>query len=133
MAKRKAIGRDPLAWIGESEPGGQDTPLRSDDASETPVQATAGTGDAGGFQVQRIAKFNTYEVLTARLRGDQIDFLNDLERRIMRNRSQKRQRITKNSLLRAAVDMLHMLDFDAREIGDEEELRRRILDQLESN
>jgi hypothetical protein len=65
--------------------------------------------------------------MTARLRSDQVDFLNALERRIMRSRQRKGERITKNSLLRAAVDVLQSLDFEVRDIESEEELVERLL------
>ena len=116
MVKRKAMGRDPLGWIGESE--------RVTVTPETPVVAEA---EVAENRTDDIPKFLSYEVMTARLRSDQVDFLSSLERQIMRSRRHKGERITKNSLLRAAVDLLAILPLDVDEIGSEEELRKRVL------
>lgn len=91
---------------------------------ETPVVAEA---EVAENRTDDIPKFLSYEVMTARLRSDQVDFLSSLERQIMRSRRHKGERITKNSLLRAAVDLLAILPLDVDEIGSEEELRKRVL------
>lgn len=127
MARRKAMGRDPLGWIGGSETPPQIDEPGSEDVLLETAQEVGERGDAEG------PKFLSYEVMTARLRSDQVDFLNALERRVMRSREQKGERITKNSLLRAAVDLLETMDLDLRGIGSEEELRARILSSRRVN
>lgn len=122
MAKRKAMGRDPLGWIGETESVTEASAEPGAVASVTAVQA--GVGESGTAEGP---KFLSYDVMTARLRSDQVDMLSALERQIMRARRRKGERITKNSLLRAAVDVLAELQFDVRGIGSEDELRQRVL------
>ena len=63
-----------------------------------------------------------------RLTEDQLQFLNKLESSIIRGRSgaNRKERITKNSIIRAAIEILKPLAIDAREIPDEETLLKRI-------
>jgi hypothetical protein len=121
------MGRDPLGWIGETEPA---TPPEK--RGEAAVVGMAPRPVAEELEVGEMAtaekpKFLSYEVMTARLRSDQIDFLSALERQIMRSRDQKGERITKNSLLRAAVDLLEAMGVDLQGVGSEDELRERVL------
>ena len=46
--------------------------------------------------------------------------------RIMRNRKVKRERITKNSVLRAMIDFMQTLDLDLENVPDERELLKRM-------
>jgi hypothetical protein len=74
-------------------------------------------------------KFTTFEVkLSILLRADQLEFLERLTRQIMKNRDKanRQERITKNTLVRACLDALQEARFDTGNIPDEEELRRRI-------
>ena len=112
-----------MGWIGgtaETMEGGRVPGNRA-------TVAEAGGEEVGEREQGEVPKFLTCEVMTARLRSDQVDFLNALERRIMRSRERKGERITKNSLLRAAVDVLQSLDFEVRDIESEEELVERLL------
>ena len=61
----------------------------------------------------------------ARLRPDQVDALVSLRRQVAANRTDKRERITDNTLLRLAVDLL--LKNAAHIQGDTEEQMRRAL------
>ncbi|MEW6621501.1 MAG: hypothetical protein AB1422_19570, partial [bacterium] len=82
----------------------------------------------------RLPKFKTFEVkLSILLRTDQLEFLTELERKIMRNRStqNKKERITKNSILRAYIDVLSSVEIDKSEIRDEAELLRRLKSKLQ--
>lgn len=86
------------------------------------------------FKTIRMPKFRTYEVkLSILLRGDQLEFLTNLERQIMRKRSShnKKERITKNSIIRAYIDILTSVEFDKSEIKDEAELLRRLRSKLQ--
>jgi len=75
-----------------------------------------------------------YERITVPLRVEQVDKLGKIERSIMKSRSRnaKKQRITKNTIIRACLDAFFNLDFDIKEIQDENELRNRILKVLKS-
>jgi len=75
-----------------------------------------------------------YERITVPLRVEQVDKLGKIERLIMKSRSRnaKKQRITKNTIIRACLDAFFNLDFDIKEIQDENELRNRILKALKS-
>jgi hypothetical protein len=55
---------------------------------------------------------------------DHLEFLSKLEREIMKKRSpaNRKERITKNSILRAMINAAKNLDIDTNEIGDETEL-----------
>jgi len=80
-----------------------------------------------------IPKFETFRVkLTARLNDQQLEFLSGLERRIMRSRSahNRSERITKNSIIRAAMNALMEAELDTREIGSELELEHKVLSAL---
>ena len=110
--KKKVLGVDPLSWIKQT---------KEDKKKEDVVDKKTEEGN--------IPKFKTYEVrLTLRLAEDQLDFLSGMEREIMKNRSSKnkKERITKNSIIRAALENLKDVDFDKKEIPDEEELEKRI-------
>jgi hypothetical protein len=68
------------------------------------------------------------ERLTVPLPFSQVQSLAQLERVIMKSRSRKakKQRITKNSIIRACLQVFLQLDLDMNEISDENELIRRI-------
>jgi hypothetical protein len=127
MAKRRAMGKDPLGWIGEVAETTEGGRLSSPRVAGRAGLVEADVEEVGERGQAEVPKFLTCEVMTARLRSDQVDFLNALERRIMRSRGRKGERITKNSLLRAAVDVLRSLDFEVRDIESEEELVERLL------
>lgn len=142
MAKKTGMGSAPLAWV-------QDTSQKA--APETPRAATMVRrktgrkpekhGAVNGMQSEqessevrklvtiKVPKFETFEVkLSILLRGDQLDFLEKLTREVMkkRDRANRQERITKNTVVRACIDMLREVEFDTANIPDEEELRRRI-------
>jgi len=77
----------------------------------------------------KLPKFKTYEnKLTILLKDSNFEFLQNLERKIMRSRSSKnrKERITKNSILRCILDAFSKLPIDTSEIPDERELLKRI-------
>lgn len=73
-------------------------------------------------------KFQSLSPVTVRLRHDQILMLTDLERRIMsqRARGQRHERITKNTIIRALIDLLPELLADTQGIADESVLSERL-------
>ncbi|MGW8703188.1 hypothetical protein ACWGOK_40845 [Streptomyces eurythermus] len=71
-------------------------------------------------------RYATFPRSEARLRPDQMAKLDEVRRQVSRARSDKRERITNNTLLRLAVDLL--LANSAHIKGDtEEEMRRSLL------
>jgi len=85
---------------------------------------------------RRVPKFQTYPIkLTVRIGEDHLEYLSKLERKIMKNRSaqNRNERITKNSILRAVINVLKKVDMDTAEIPDEETLERRLEQALISH
>jgi hypothetical protein len=98
-------------------------------ALETPKSKTS---EVAKFVTSEVPKFLTFEKLSILIREDQLDLLTRLERSILRSRDKahRKERITKNSILRAYIDALAELDLDLENISDEEELLRRIKEKL---
>lgn len=72
------------------------------------------------------ARYLTFERTDARLRPDQVTALGALRKRVAANRTDRSERITDNTLLRLAVDLL--LKNAAHITGNtEEEMRRALL------
>jgi hypothetical protein len=133
LTKKKALGADPLSWIRPTVDVDEE-PQKTEDKSTSGVDNTSSSeilqkGDKG------TPKFETYEVkLTLRLKDDQLEFLSRLEREIMKSRSSvnRRERITKNSIIRAMIDAFINLRIDTNEISDEEELIKRLIKAIDS-
>lgn len=114
-AKKKVLGVDPLSWIKEKE---NSKSIRIEDI-------------VGGSESKPQPKFENYGIkLTVRLNEKQLDYLSSLEREIMKNRSSKnkRERITKNSIIRSLINVFEQnsSDLEKAEIADENELEKRI-------
>ncbi|MGH7884931.1 MAG: hypothetical protein ACRENO_04455 [Thermodesulfobacteriota bacterium] len=108
--KKKVLGIDPLSWIKQTKDSFEEKNF-VDKLDE------------------HVPKFETYEVkLTLRLAEEHLNFLSGLEREIMKNRSSKnkKERITKNSIVRAMLENLKYINFDKKEIPDEKELQNRL-------
>ena len=78
---------------------------------------------------ETLPKYKTFDVVTLRISHEDFEFLHNLEREIMKNRSKenKKERITKNSIMRAMLGCLKNVKFDRKDIPDENELRIRIM------
>ena len=78
---------------------------------------------------ETLPKYKTFDVVTLRISHEDFEFLHNLEREIMKNRSRdnKKERITKNSIMRAMLGCLKNVKFDRKDIPDENELRIRIM------
>ena len=78
---------------------------------------------------ETLPKYKTFDVVTLRISHEDFEFLHNLEREIMKNRSKenKKERITKNSIMRAMLGCLKNVKFDSKDIPDENELRIRIM------
>ncbi|NIP32127.1 MAG: hypothetical protein GTN99_11375 [Candidatus Dadabacteria bacterium] len=120
--KKKVLGVDPLSWIKQTKED-----LNDDDFLEKKEYKKTATP---------LPKYETYEVkLTLRLNDDHLDYLTKLEREIMKNRSpkNKKERITKNSILRAMIESFKEVDFKKDEISDELELKKRLIKQIKND
>lgn len=136
------MGSTPLAWVQDtSQKAVAETPRAPAVARRKPERKTEKQEPANGkpaenrsSEVQKVVtskgpKFETFEVkLSILLRGDQLEFLEKLTREVMkkRDRANRQERITKNTVVRACLDAVREIEFDTANIPDEEELRRRI-------
>lgn len=75
------------------------------------------------------AKFLRLERKETRVREDQYSALSNLARTLMRDRVARRERITENTLIRVAIDLL-LAHRDQLRGSDEDELRRSVLTGL---
>jgi len=74
-----------------------------------------------------IPKYQTYEAkLSILISSEQHKYLEDVVASIMRNRRDKRERITKNTVFRCLVDFMQTLDVDLENVPDERELLKRM-------
>lgn len=82
-----------------------------------------------GSEPETLPKYKTLDVVTLRISHEDFEFLHNLEREIMKNRSRenRKERITKNSIMRAMLGCLKNVKFDSKDIPDENELRIRIM------
>lgn len=120
-AKKKVLGVDPLSWIKKTE--------------NIYVEESRSNAKRKERRNLEVPKYRSYEVkLTVRLSEDHLEFLSSLEREIMKNRSRenRKERITKNSIIRSILDVFRNLDYEKSEISNEEELARRIREGLEN-
>jgi hypothetical protein len=138
VSRKKALGADPLSWIKPTV--NMDAGNQSSSHAQPSYEETQETQEVEEKKLSlptthhkninlHMPKFQTYEVkLTIRLKEDQLQFLSRLEREIMKNRSapNKKERITKNSIIRAIIDVFQDLKIDTNEIGDEYVLLRRL-------
>lgn len=118
--KKKVLGVDPLSWIKQTK---EDFP--EDNIQEKILKKPD----------IKLPKYETYEVkLTLRLDDSHLDFLTKLERDIMKNRSpkNKKERITKNSILRAMIESFRVVDLKKEEIPDEVELKKRFVQGIKN-
>jgi len=125
VSKRKVLGADPLSWIKPTVQIHDKEGLERNELDTT----TASVEMVLTSRNSRVPKFQTYEIkLTLRLGEDHLEFLSKLEREIMKKRSpaNRKERITKNSILRAMINAAKNLDIDTNEIGDETELVDRL-------
>ncbi|MCM8764649.1 MAG: hypothetical protein NC830_04745 [Candidatus Omnitrophica bacterium] len=80
-------------------------------------------------------KFQTFEVrLTVPFTEEHLTFLDRLQREILKNRDHqhKKERITKNSIIRACIDAFRNVKLDLKNIPDEETLLERLKDRIKS-
>lgn len=129
--RKRGMGRDPLSWIGEGSLAGRE---EEEEEREEEGEGESGRGEeergapsaVREFESPPVPKFATLIPVTARLSESQVEFLEAMERRIMRGRNRRQERITKNTLIRAALELLMALEWDWTDIPDEDELTRRV-------
>jgi len=120
MPKKTGLGDNPLDWIVDTSKKSKDKPTK--ESSELTNSKTT-----------EVPKFRTFEVkLSILLRENQLDFLEKLTREIMtsRNSGNKKERITKNTIIRTLIDALKDLDINKTNIPDETELFKRIREKI---
>jgi len=119
--KKRGLGRDPLSWINSTV------------IEEEKVEEERKKEDIIEGKKENIPKYKTFEVrLTSLLREDQLEFLEKLIREIHKNREPqyRKERITKNTLIRVFIDAFQNVKFDIKNIPDEETLLERVLEKV---
>lgn len=120
MAKRTGLGDNPLNWIADTSKEPKNKPKEA--SSELTQLRTPG-----------VPKFRSFEVkLSILLRENQLGFLEKLTREIMTSRDSgnKKERITKNTIIRTLIDALKALDINKTNIPNETELLKRIREKI---
>ncbi len=121
--KKTGLGKDPLSWI---------TPT-SIEKEETETKTRNVVVPKKRSSKENIPKFQTFDVrLTSLLREDQLEFLEKLIRDIQKNRTSefKKERITKNTLIRVFIDVFMDIEINTSNISDEETLLERVKEQI---
>lgn len=97
--------RKRLAELVREETGAlEEAPTREEKPGEAPPAQASPPGEGPGERP--LPPYLTYVRKECRLRPDQLDALTALARRLNRERKGKGERITENTLIRWAVDML---------------------------
>lgn len=128
MARKTGLGNN-LPWIIDTTKKAKQVPKST---SNNGVKRLV-TSEVEKSRISHIPKFRTFEVkLSVLLTQDQLDFLEKFTRNIMinRDRDNKRERITKNTIIRAYIDALKDLDIDINNIPDQETLLQRLKEKL---
>ncbi|MGB9677701.1 MAG: hypothetical protein ACPLZ9_03695 [Candidatus Ratteibacteria bacterium] len=118
--KKRGLGKDPLSWISSTVPLEKE---KVDIIQSELIEEKS----------EKIPKYKTFEVrLTTLLREDQLEFLEKLIREIHKNREPqyRKERITKNTLIRVFIDAFKGINFDTKNIPDEEVLLERVLEKV---
>ena len=128
MARKTGLGNN-LPWIIDTTKKAKQVPKST---SNNGVKRLV-TSEVKKSRISHVPKFRTFEVkLSVLLTQDQLDFLEKFTRNIMinRDRDNKRERITKNTIIRAYIDALKDLDIDINNIPDQETLLQRLKEKL---
>ncbi|MCX7917810.1 MAG: hypothetical protein N2589_06785 [bacterium] len=118
--KKRGLGKDPLSWITSTVSENKEDKKEISEIKKIETE-------------ERIPKFKTFEVrLTTLLREDQLEFLEKLIRDIHKNREPqfRKERITKNTLIRVFIDAFRNVNFDIKNIPDEETLLLRVSEKI---
>lgn len=120
MPKKTGLGDNPLDWIADTSKKPKNKPKKEN-------------SKLINSKTTEVPKFRTFEVkLSILLRENQLDFLEKLTREIMssRNSGNKKERITKNTIIRTLIDTLKDLEINKTNIPDENELFKRIREKI---
>jgi len=121
--KKRGLGKDPLSWIDSTVIEKENIEVEVKKEKEEILEE----------KKENIPKYKTFEIrLTSLLREDQLEFLEKLIREIHKNREPhyRKERITKNTLIRVFIDAFKNVKFDIKNIPDEETLLKRILEKV---
>jgi len=80
-----------------------------------------------------VPKYQTFDIrLTVLLKDEHLDFLEKLVRQIQKNRTKefKKERITKNTLIRCFIEAFSKVKINTKNISDEETLLARLIDKI---
>ncbi|MBA7492130.1 hypothetical protein ES702_02679 [subsurface metagenome] len=124
MPKKTGLGDNPLSWIADTSKKSKDKP------KPKPKKVSS---EFTNLRTAKVPKFRRFEVkLSVLFRENQVAFLEKLTREIMTNRDSgnKKERITKNTIIRTLIDILKDLDIDKTNIPDETELLKRIREKI---
>ena len=117
------------AWSAAAALGNKADALPEKTEDKTQVELFGEDAEREDATGRAVPKFESFGVkLTVRLSDEQLEYLAALERRIMKSRSRgnRAERITKNSIIRAAVNALAKLEIDPSEIGSEADFESRV-------
>jgi len=114
--KKSGLGKDPLSWITSTVPKKQ---RKKDNGAEAIPK--------------HVPKFQTFDIrLTVPFSQQHLEFLDKLQREILKNRerSYKKERITKNSIIRACIDAFREAQINLKNIPDEQTLVERLKEKI---
>jgi len=117
--KRSGLGRDPLSWIKSTV----------QEKKEIRVQPEGRKRAVN----PEIPKFKTFEIkLTVLLREDQLEFLDRILRGVNKSRDSdhRKERITKNTIIRACIDAFKDAALDLENVPDEDILLARMKEKV---
>ncbi len=120
--KKTGLGRDPLKWISPTSESAEKVSVEKEVELHLSTKKKKKESD-------RLPKFKTFDIrLTSLLREDQLEFLEKLIRDIQKNRAPeyRKERITKNTLMRVFIDAFMDVKIDTADIPDEETLLKKI-------
>lgn len=122
--KRTGLGSDPLSWI---------TPTVQNSNKKEKARLEKSDKEIIFQNGPSIPKFKTFDIrLTVLFREDQLTFLDKIVREVNKNRDPeyRKERITKNTILRAFVDAFQNTKFNFKNISDENTLLARIREMV---
>ena len=118
MTKKKSLAD--LVQQEVKRPELQTSSLRKSVNTEVSQSRSAVVPDS---QIPKVPKYLTLVRKDARLRDDQLDLLTSIARRLNRQRQKKGERITENTLIRVAVDLLLDMEEQLEGINEDELLK----------
>ena len=115
--KKTGLGKDPLDWIKPT------VEEKKEIKKKEKIK----------FEKRGIPKYQTFDIrLTVLLKDEHLDFLEKLVREIQKNRTRefRKERITKNTLIRCFIEAFSKAKINTKNIPDEETLLTRLLEKI---